>query len=354
VAKIFQKDGAWYAEFYIRADTGDFERQRKSTRIKVDGTAGAKKRAKVVADEMERTATDPLVRDRKPKHTLSDAKQAKLRALTVRAAPSGTVVRHGTTWKNLLRLLGANTSCAALTPQALIEYADKRKAEGAAHDTYRRELVELGGSIRALGLTPPRMPELPPARIVERWTTSEEIDAICANLEPWKARIVRLVSQTGLRKNEVYSLRRTAAGTGRLIREGEDDQLKTGERTIPLTPIAEAILLDGPVRRWTNAGRDLLRAAELAGLGRITWNDIRAGVATQLLLADVAPARIAALLGHTTLKMVERRYARLKSLKVTADDLAVLHKSAKSGSTEPPVVSSVKPQKSARVAAKRS
>src|SRR6185312_12339689 len=140
-------------------------------------------------------------------------------------------------------------------------------------------------------------------------TTAEEVQKLCAKLPAERARVVRLIAQTGLRKSEVYKLVRIGPGLGRLM---GDEGLKTGARTMPLTAEAERVLLEGPLQAWKNAGRDIVLAAKRAGLGRVTFNDLRAGVATQLLNANVPPARIAALLGHTSLRMIERRYAKLK------------------------------------------
>lgn len=320
MAKVYADGGVWYAEWYVLDPKNDaFARQRRSTRIKVDGTASAKQRAKVIADGFEKAA--PTARSKSTK-TLTDAFEAREQALRVRQAAKKSIERFENARARIFDFFGRLSWAGELTKYDLRRYADARMHAGITPDGVRRELIELRASCHEAGLARPDLPDLPAPVSREGFTTKVDVLRICDELPPHQAKIVLLVNQTGLRRNEVYRLKWLSPGQGRLI--GKRDGLKTGHRTIPLTPIAEKILQTGPLRKWVNALRGLKNAARRAGVGKVNWNDLRAGTATQLLQADVAPARIAALLGHTSLRMVEQRYARLKNLKVSVDDLKSL------------------------------
>lgn len=322
MAKVYNDGGVWYAEWYVHNQATDqFERERRSTRIKVEGLRDAAwKRAKVIADGFEKAA--PSTSRVKSSKTLADAFEAREQALRVRQAAKKSIERFQNARTRVFDFFGKTTQAAALNKADLRRYADARMKLGISTDGVRRELVELRASCHEAGLTRPALPDLPPPVSREGFTTRDDVLRICDELPPHQARIVLLVNQTGLRRNEVYRLKWISPGQGRLI--GKKDGLKTGHRTIPLTSIAEKILQAGPLRRWVNALRGLKNAARRAGVGKVNWNDLRAGTATQLLQADVALARIAALFGHTSIRMVEQRYARLKNLKVSVDDLKSL------------------------------
>lgn len=324
----------WYAScVFLHPKTGKRKRVRKSTGIRVDGTAAARKRAELVGAEFERRLAAGL--DRGSRQTLAKAFRAREKALVVRRAPRSTIARAEFSAARVFDLIGPDTDCLDVDERMLMEYAAKRLSL-VSPDTVRRELSDLQASYTALGLECPRLPALPSPRVVERWLTREEILRLLAQAPPKRARVIALVWQTGLRKGEVFHLKRLGHGVGRLVGE---EGLKTGARTVPLTPMADAILQEGPLEPWSNQGRDLKAFAARAGLGRVTWNDIRASTSTQLLLADVSPTKIAALLGHTSTRMVERRYARLKNVNVLPSDLIPLGETDVrqiSGQTTPP------------------
>ena len=316
---VYPRGGTWYANCkYYDAERDKFVHVRKSTRIKVAG-AGSKERAMLVRADLERRLATG--RDRKKGASLAQAFVRRAEALAVRKAPRSTVERSEYSAARVFEGLGPDTEIASLDTPALTTYAAQRMAAGASSDTVRRELADLSAAAKAAGVVMCPLPRLAPSKAVERWLTADECLRLLSETPPKRARVIMLVLQTGLRKGEVWHLQRIAPGLGRLVGE---EGLKTGARTIPLTPVAEEILLAGPLEPWTNQGRDLKAYARRAGLGRVTWNDLRATPATLLMLAGLDRAKVAALLGHKSTRMVDRRYARIASIQVQAADLSAL------------------------------
>jgi integrase len=69
---------------------------------------------------------------------------------------------------------------------------------------------------------------------------------------------------------------------------------------------------EGPlVEPWSNIGRDLPAACLRAGVPRVTPNDLRRTFASWLIQAGVSNRIVAALLGHTTTRMVDLIYGQL-------------------------------------------
>lgn len=314
------RGGRWYAFAHIY----DAERDRrtprkKSTGVHDDGTAAAKNRARLIGAEWERRLAAGLDRTKAP--TLVKAMQARLQALEVRGAPQSTRDRVLYSAQQLFVELGPDTPIDTLSTEKLLEYASTRLAAGVSADTIRRELSDLRAAIVAVGGKCPPLPKLAKSKPRQRWLTPDECGRLLEAAPAERKRAILVALQTGVRRGELFMLRRIAPGVGRLV---GGVGLKTGERTIPLTPLADAALAAGPLEPWLNAARDLKAIARKAKLGPVSWNDLRRTTATQLVLAGVSTAKTAALLGHTSTRMVEAVYARVASLDVTVADLAAL------------------------------
>lgn len=322
---VWPRRGVWYANCkYFDAKRDEFVLVRKSTRIKVTGS-GSRERALIVRADIERALATGQGRARGP--TVLDAFEARATALAVAGAPQTTRDRSTYSAKRVFHGLGPDTELAALDKAAQTAYAAQRVAAGASTDTVRRELADLRAAAAELGVALAKGPRLPRPRVVERWLTAVECLKLLDEAPPKRARVIELVLQAGLRKGEVWHLQRIAPGLGRIVETEQTEAegaLKTGARTIPLTPRAEEILGEGPLEPWHNQGRDLKAYARRAGLGRVTWNDLRATPATLLMLAGVDRSKVAALLGHKSTRMVDRRYARIASIEVKGEDLQAL------------------------------
>lgn len=336
-ADVFDDGGTWYANLAVLSrHSGKWERTRPSTRVKVDNGSpkayeASRQRALKVRQTLLAAAT--LAAAKAPAEpervkTLAQAFAAREEAQRVREAPAKSRERTADAKRWLFEHFGKACVANALKKADLRRYADWRMRSGRASSTVRRELVELGAACREVGVEPPEFPDLPPPVYRETFALKEDVLRICDELPAHRARTVLLAFQTGLRFGELFRIRWLEPGFGGLTRlaGGKRDGLKTGPRVIPLSPLADAILRAGPVAPWgkRNALRDLQAACRRAGVSVINWNDLRAGTATALLRAGLAPAKIASLLGHKSLRMIEQRYATLRNAGTTPADVAVL------------------------------
>jgi integrase len=305
--------------------TGKRVAPRKSTGVHKD-EPNAEQRALDIRTRMI-VAADRNAGKTQPSKTLAEAVEERREAMRVAGRSDGTKERFENCVVHLFARFGKTKAVDEIDRAALRKYADGRLRE-AASDTVRRELADLRASIKEAGFVPPPMPDLPPPKYRDRWTSGVEVAKICDGLGPHRARIVQLINQTGCRKNEIYFLRRTAPGVGVIVKpkkpRPDGKRLKTGGRVIALTPLAEQLLAQGPIPSWNNALRDLKAAAARAGLGKVTWNDLRAGTATQLMRAGIPLTKIAQQLGHKSVRMLEQKYAQTKNAGVSPTDLAAL------------------------------
>lgn len=336
---VFDDGGTWYANVSVlNRHTGKWTRSRPSTRVKVDNSSpkaheASRQRALKVRQTLLAAATLAAAKspaDGRPEKTLAQAFAARAEVMRVRGAPKSSVQRTEDARRWLFEHFGKGALVSGpggpggLKKADLRRYADWRMRAGKAPGTIRRELVELCASCRAVDVEPPELPDLPGAVYRETFALKEDVLRICDELPPHRARAVMLAFQTGLRAGEVFRIRWLEPGYGGM--PGPRGGLKTGPRVVPLSPVADQILRAGPIAPWgkRNRLRDLQAACRRAGVTVVNWNDLRAGTATALLRAGLAPAKIASLLGHKSLRMIERRYATLRNAGTLPSDVAVL------------------------------
>ena len=144
------------------------------------------------------------------------------------------------------------------------------------------------------------------------------------------ARAVRFALETGLSRSDLLSLKWTDIDDGVVVKGRQ----KTGElAAVPLTEAAnrvlDAIRTDGNPAPWVFTGehggklsvtavvRVFDKAKELAKISRrLRFHDLRHSAATGWLDAGIAISDISRMLGHSSTKMAERRYAKLRNMNV--------------------------------------
>ena len=236
-------------------------------------------------------------------------------------------------------------SLAAITPDIVAQYRDKRLAEGLKNDTVRLELALLSHLFSTaikewrLGLyynpvANIRKPAPGPGRN-RRLVGDEElrlIAACSAYSNPLLGWLVRLAIHTGMRAGELQSLQRGQVDLKRRIVTLA--MTKNGSaRTIPLTQAAVAVFklaLDNPARPddcelifFGEPGRDkqrrpyefhpawqqVLKDHNITGL---RFHDLRHEAVSRLVEAGLGDQEVAAISGHKSMQML-RRYTHLRA-----------------------------------------
>ena len=214
--------------------------------------------------------------------------------------------------------------CSALTLDLMHDYIGRRLDEGAARETIRKELTVLRQALKlarkraVLRLDPGDIfPEFE-VRYTPRtaWLTPEQVGDLLRQLEPHRQRWVMVAVYTGARRSEVERIdwRDLDFNTGDVRIRGS--KTAGSFRTMPihsrLLAALEPRAVRGPiVQPWPNLGRDLPLACRLAGVPRVTANDLRRTFASWLLQAGVSNFVVARLLGHASTKMVDLVYGQL-------------------------------------------
>lgn len=241
-------------------------------------------------------------------------------------------------------------SLAAITPEIVAAYRDKRLAEVSVSST-RIELALLGHlynvAIKEWGIGLPRnpvqmirRPQPHPGRnrrlMRDRDKDKDEemrlLKACDKHSNPMLGWIVRLALETGMRSGEITSLRRDQVDLpSRVVRLSET---KNGSaRTVPLTKKATRILraaLKHPTRPkdidlifWGEPGRDNERRPyefsmawkkiiKQTGIIGLRFHDLRHEAVSRLVEAGLSDQEVAAISGHKSMQML-RRYTHLRA-----------------------------------------
>lgn len=341
---VYSRKGYWWVDAkYWDAASGKRKRVQRSTGIRDDGSAGAKRTAAIVAEDIARSVAVGTNRKAR-QETVKDAFEASLRAKRRDNKSDATVEIVLEKFKRILDVFPPDMQVRDLTDKHLEKYADQAllvRKPGSVH----RELLELRSGIRALGMTPPKMPRLGKvSQPRERWLTPEETVRLLAVVPAKRQDHVRIYRLLGLRKSELFQISAPDVDLLRRAVRVRGTKTEKADRTLPLVGEAYDILKrravsqpSGPLfEAWGdgNADRDLRRWADKAGLGELSFNDLRRSFATELALKGVPSLHLAHLLGHTSTRMVEAIYARIKAGEHLHD--AVLQLDNYSPSTLPP------------------
>lgn len=238
-----------------------------------------------------------------------------------------------------------------ITRDRLAEFEAWRRQAGASAPTIRRDLaclssmlascedwdwIEEGRNIvpgflrrrarRGLKEAPPR----------NRYLTEAEEAALLANASPAVARAIAAAIDTGLRREEMFSLtwpqvdfRRGIIATTRRTKSGRARPVPMPARTAQIlaqlrasdsTGIASLYVFrheDGS--RLVNMEKGLKAAARRAGVKDLRWHDLRRTAGCRWLQGGRSMEEVSILLGHSSVAVTEARYAFLEGEDVAAD-----------------------------------
>ena len=255
-----------------------------------------------------------------------------------------TARREKPSAENLKAELG-KYSLAALTPDVIAAYRDKRLTAGLSASTVRLELALLSHLFTVaikewrIGIlynpvSNIRKPAPHPGRN-RRLDAGEEkklLKACDKHSNPMLGWIVRIALYTGMRMGEITSLRRSQVNlTKRTLLLTET---KNGSpRTVPLTHAATAVMrtaLSNPIRPFDTdlvffgePGRDGQRRSyefklewhrrlKSAGIKGLRFHDLRHEAISRLVEAGLGDQEVAAISGHKSMQML-RRYTHLRA-----------------------------------------
>lgn len=296
-----------------------------------------RKAAEARARELERRAADPAYQ---AAHTTTFAVVAdRFLASRKRAGrAAGTLHHYEVKTSHLVRLLPRIV--AEVNMSHVERYIDAREREGAARTTVKKELRALHAVLKYAkrsglftadidAVMPEYADDYQPRK---RALTVPEVRALLVALEEPaasqtedrsrnRAAMVAFMIAVGARWSEAVRAQREDI-TDRLVhlrgsktaRAREGRHVPVVSFTAKLIGYVLEVVGDRKGRlfdAWLNPGRDIALACEQAGIDRASPNDFRRTYSTWLRAAGVDVATIAAALGHTTSRMVERVYGRL-------------------------------------------
>lgn len=282
--------------------------------------------------------------------TLKDALDRYLKEVSVTKSVKTQRGETGTA-KRLTAKLG-KYSLAAITPDIVAKYRDERTEEGMKPNTVRIELALLSHLFTTaiqewrLGLTYNPVANIrkpSPGEGRDRRLSPEEeaklLEAANNYSNPMLGWIVRAALATGMRSNEIVSLRRSQVDSQRRVVRLANT--KNGSaRTVPLTLEAKKIFeeaLANPVRPidcdlvfFGEPGRDKKTRSPYAfnkifgtikkdlGMADLHFHDLRHEAISRLVEAGLSDQKVAAISGHKTMQML-KRYTHLRAEDLVAE-----------------------------------
>jgi integrase len=262
-------------------------------------------------------------------HTLAELMDRYLLEVVSHKAPR-TQETNKVQISHLLSFFG-DITLDKVIPESISRYRSKRLSDGVKLQTIRYELIILSHafSIAArewqwVRLNPMKFIKMPrQENKIERWLTHEEQEKVLSHCDGWLKPLVVFDLHTGLRMNELLSLkwqdidlmRKTA-----VVMESKNDE----KRTLPLNDVAIKALRDTSASSriismegyvFTRDGRKIAkhelqyyfkRAVKQAKIAHCRFHDLRHTFATRLAQSGIDIYKIAKLLGHKDIKTTQR------------------------------------------------
>lgn len=332
MAELYKRNGVWWFTAYYHEGSAR-KRVQRTTGIRVDGTTTGKRTAQRVAAEREAALVAGEGR-RAREETLGQAVTKLVRGKLTAGRAHATVAITIEKLKPVLAYFTSDHRVALMTQADLDRYAEhalRTKMPGTVH----RECRELVMALEGVGLHRLQIPEM--GKIYkprERVLNVDESRALLTAIRPERREHVLAYRHLGLRQSELGRIE--APDVDLLAPDVRVKGTKTAaaDRRIPLTSEMRLVMARrcaerpvGPLfEPWgpSNALRELKAAAARAGLPPLSFNDLRRSFCTELILKNVPTLYVAHLMGHTTTRMVEDTYARVKSGKHMHDAIGML------------------------------
>jgi len=237
-------------------------------------------------------------------------------------------------------------SLAAVTPELVAKFRDKRLEEGKSNNTVRLELAALGHLFTivmkewhiGLALHPVagiRKPSAGQGRNNRLSVANQAIliDAVNKHSNPMLGWIVAVAIETGMRQSEILNLRVHQIDLERRVARLNDTK-NNSPRTVPLTKHATEVLklaISNPMRPkntdlvfFGEKGRDKktispyqfnkvwIQIKKDIGFSDFHFHDLRHEAVSRLVEAGLSDQEVASISGHKSMTML-RRYTHLRA-----------------------------------------
>lgn len=329
--KLRNGDTVWYARVHFWAN-GKRQERRRSTGIRDDGTTKSRRTAEINARDIEQSLALGAGRVARPT-TIEQAFDALIVQKEQAGRAQDTINITIEKSRPLFEFFQPTTpieQCTDTAGYCKIALTTRKPP------TVKRELRELALAFKAVGLQPPKMPDVADGVPKERFLTRQEQLQLLAATPPERRDYVVMYLHLGLSRSELYKITPDDCNWSRREVRVRGTKVKTDEnggrdRLIPMSAEVYDILwarreCEPMFAYWRNYDRDLRQYAARAGFGPVTvfkyrgrnipmaplsLNDLRRTFATQLAAAGVPILHLMHLMGHKSTKMLEKVYARV-------------------------------------------
>ncbi len=286
-----------------------------------------RKAAEKRAAELEREAVDPA-HAASNKATTAAACAEFLSSRVRRGRAEGTLHHYRVKLGHVIRLMPSRL--AEVDAAACEHFIETRLEEGAAQTTVKKEIRALGATLRHAARRGVYMlrveaviPELEDTYAPrERFLAPMELVALVNALPRGRAAHVVFIVCTGARWSESVRAQRSDV-VGHMVHI-RGTKTKRAAGIVPVPPTMRNALawalansrddFEGLLfHSWGNVRRDLAVACRAIGVEPVTPNDLRRTFATWLAVSGVNTDLVGKMLRHTTSRMAELCYGRIKA-----------------------------------------
>ena len=263
------------------------------------------------------------------KHTtLKELMQKYLKEHSPKKA-ANSAKRDKSSSKHLLLFFGGYV-LADIAPRLISDYKGQRYREGAKPATINRELSLMKHAF-TMATKEWELARENPVKLVsmekednerDRWLDRDEERKLLEHCSKWLVEIIVFALNTGMRLEEILSLRWKQVDLSRRVVEVIRTKNKK-KRSIPLNQTVLGLLKERSRVRYLasdcvftstagtkidqgNLRRAFIQARKKAGLGDFRFHDLRHTFATRLVQAGIDLYKVQKLLGHKTPQMTQR------------------------------------------------
>jgi integrase len=330
MSKLYRRGTTWW----IRAQRDNKEIRRS---LKTKDRKVAERRSRSWLNELEARNWGE-----KPRRGYAEAEEKFIREHLTAIKPRAAQ-RYGVSLKHLSEHFGDKT-LDQITSSELSDFETKRRIQGVTPSTIRRDLACLSSLVTSCvdwewidsNIVPAYLRRRSKRGLKEgaprtRYLSEPEESALLQAATPEVRQAIILAIDTGLRREELFSLRwsqidldRPIINTTTKTKSGRPRSVPLPERSrsiLPAPPSADGFVLVNPETktRYVQMNKGLSGAVRRAGIDRLQWHDLRRTAGCRWLQRDAKSImEVSILLGHSSVQVTEQRYAFLESEKVAA------------------------------------